>query len=174
MTLKHSHCSPSTTRLCHSLQVCFYWCELWSLFQTSHLCLTAEGAKQFARSMGVPEVPQESLITEYSRMRWRKNLAPDANPVECQMWDATLFKALFRKSCGPLEMSCCCTSLCKQLLQSLQTAITYEEQQSILSLSHQISWPRGVESVLLSGNKIGYTWGISSTKLFLKPLRLHI
>ncbi|XP_060896763.1 isoaspartyl peptidase/L-asparaginase-like [Labrus mixtus] len=35
--------------------------------------------------MGVPEVPMESLITEYSRMRWRKNLAPDANPVECQM-----------------------------------------------------------------------------------------
>ncbi|KAM8739382.1 isoaspartyl peptidase/L-asparaginase isoform X2 [Acanthopagrus latus] len=53
--------------------------------KTSHLCLTAEGAKQFAQSMGVPEVPQESLITEYSRMRWRKNLAPDANPVECQM-----------------------------------------------------------------------------------------
>lgn len=124
--------------------------------------------------MGVPEVPQESLITEYSRMRWRKNLAPDANPVECQMWDVTLFKALFRKSCCPLEMSCCCTSLCKQLLQSLQTAITYEEQQSILSVSHQISWPRGVESVLPSGNKIGYTWRISSSKLFLKPLRLHV
>uniref|UniRef100_A0A3Q3ESW2 Isoaspartyl peptidase/L-asparaginase n=1 Tax=Labrus bergylta TaxID=56723 RepID=A0A3Q3ESW2_9LABR len=53
--------------------------------KTSHACLTAEGAKQFARSMGVPEVPMESLITEYSRMRWRKNLAPDANPVECQM-----------------------------------------------------------------------------------------
>lgn len=54
-------------------------------FQTSHACLTAEGANQFARTMGIPEVSQESLITEYSRMRWRKNLAPDANPVECQM-----------------------------------------------------------------------------------------
>uniref|UniRef100_A0A3P9J2Y6 Isoaspartyl peptidase/L-asparaginase n=1 Tax=Oryzias latipes TaxID=8090 RepID=A0A3P9J2Y6_ORYLA len=53
--------------------------------KTSHACLTAEGASKFARSMGVPEVPQESLITEYSRMRWKKNLAPEANPVECQM-----------------------------------------------------------------------------------------
>ncbi|KAM4599626.1 isoaspartyl peptidase/L-asparaginase isoform 1-T1 [Fundulus diaphanus] len=53
--------------------------------KTSHACLTAEGASQFARSMGVPEVPLESLITDYSRMRWKKNLAPDANPVECQM-----------------------------------------------------------------------------------------
>lgn len=53
--------------------------------KTSHACLTAEGASQFARSMGIPEVPLESLITEYSRMRWRKNLAHDANPVECQM-----------------------------------------------------------------------------------------
>ncbi|XP_072247602.1 isoaspartyl peptidase/L-asparaginase [Leuresthes tenuis] len=53
--------------------------------KTSHACLTADGASKFARSMGVPEVPQESLITEYSRMRWKKNLVPDANPVECQM-----------------------------------------------------------------------------------------
>ncbi|XP_047206897.1 isoaspartyl peptidase/L-asparaginase isoform X3 [Girardinichthys multiradiatus] len=53
--------------------------------KTSHACLTAEGASQFAHFMGIPEVPQESLITEYSRMRWKKNLEPDANPVECQM-----------------------------------------------------------------------------------------
>ncbi|XP_032363620.1 isoaspartyl peptidase/L-asparaginase [Etheostoma spectabile] len=53
--------------------------------KTAHACLTAEGANQFARSMGVPEVPLESLITDYSRMRWKKNLEPDANPVECQM-----------------------------------------------------------------------------------------
>ncbi|KAM4591318.1 isoaspartyl peptidase/L-asparaginase isoform 2-T3 [Odontesthes bonariensis] len=53
--------------------------------KTSHACLTADGASKFARSMGVPEVPQESLITEYSQMRWKKNLAPDANPVESQM-----------------------------------------------------------------------------------------
>lgn len=53
--------------------------------ETSHLCLTAEGASKFARAMGVPEVSEESLITDYARMRWKKNLQPDANPVECQM-----------------------------------------------------------------------------------------
>ncbi|XP_028459910.1 isoaspartyl peptidase/L-asparaginase isoform X3 [Perca flavescens] len=52
--------------------------------KTSHTLLTAEGANQFARSIGVPEVPPESLITEYSRMCWEKDLA--ANPAECQMW----------------------------------------------------------------------------------------
>ncbi|KAJ0066845.1 hypothetical protein NL108_004813, partial [Boleophthalmus pectinirostris] len=53
--------------------------------KTSHVCLTAGGAAAFARQMGVQEVPTESLITEYSRARWRKNQAPGANPVECQM-----------------------------------------------------------------------------------------
>ncbi|XP_049926918.1 isoaspartyl peptidase/L-asparaginase [Epinephelus moara] len=53
--------------------------------KTSHVYLTAEGANQFARSMGIPEVPPESLVTEYSRMRWKKNLRPESNPVECQM-----------------------------------------------------------------------------------------
>lgn len=53
--------------------------------KTSHACLTAEGASLFARHMGVPEVPTESLITDFSRMRWKKNLEPGANPVECQM-----------------------------------------------------------------------------------------
>ncbi|XP_010868394.1 isoaspartyl peptidase/L-asparaginase [Esox lucius] len=53
--------------------------------KTIHLCLTGEGANQFAREMGVPEVPEESLITDYSRMRWKKNLAPDANLVESLM-----------------------------------------------------------------------------------------
>ncbi|TRY95764.1 hypothetical protein DNTS_026443 [Danionella cerebrum] len=48
--------------------------------KTNHLCLTAEGASKFARSMGVPEVPEESLITDYAKMRWKKNLEPDANP----------------------------------------------------------------------------------------------
>ncbi|XP_026878770.2 isoaspartyl peptidase/L-asparaginase isoform X1 [Electrophorus electricus] len=52
--------------------------------KTSHLCLTAEGASQFARTMGVPEVPEESMITDYARMRWKKNLDPDTNPMECQ------------------------------------------------------------------------------------------
>ncbi|KAG7260883.1 hypothetical protein CRUP_018920 [Coryphaenoides rupestris] len=53
--------------------------------KTSHLCLTAEGASQFARAMGVPEVPGESLVTDYARMRWKRNLGPVANPVECQI-----------------------------------------------------------------------------------------
>ncbi|XP_072292931.1 isoaspartyl peptidase/L-asparaginase [Eucyclogobius newberryi] len=53
--------------------------------KTSHVCLTAGGAAAFARQMGVQEVPTESLITEYSRARWRRNLEPGANPVECQM-----------------------------------------------------------------------------------------
>ncbi|XP_034041175.1 isoaspartyl peptidase/L-asparaginase isoform X2 [Thalassophryne amazonica] len=53
--------------------------------KTDHVCLTAEGASQFARAIGVHEVLQDSLITEYSCMRWIKNLAPNANPVECQM-----------------------------------------------------------------------------------------
>lgn len=53
--------------------------------KTSHACLTAGGAAEFARQMGVQEVPTESLVTEYSRARWKKNLQPGANPVECQM-----------------------------------------------------------------------------------------
>ncbi|KAJ8250325.1 hypothetical protein COCON_G00222470 [Conger conger] len=53
--------------------------------KTSHVCLTGEGASKFARAMGVPEVPEESLITDRSRKRWEKNLAPGANPVENQM-----------------------------------------------------------------------------------------
>ncbi|KAL7889916.1 hypothetical protein AOLI_G00021740 [Acnodon oligacanthus] len=53
--------------------------------KTSHLCLTAEGASNFARAMGVPEVPEESLITDYARIRWKKNLESGSNPVEFQM-----------------------------------------------------------------------------------------
>ncbi|TNN65431.1 Isoaspartyl peptidase/L-asparaginase [Liparis tanakae] len=53
--------------------------------KTSHVCLTAKGANQFARSMGVAEVPPESLITEYARMRWTKNLAPGTDTGESQM-----------------------------------------------------------------------------------------
>lgn len=56
--------------------------------QTSHVCLTAEGASQFARAMGIPEVPEESLITDYARKRWKDNLGPEANPVECQMLES--------------------------------------------------------------------------------------
>ncbi|KAK3554224.1 hypothetical protein QTP70_020189 [Hemibagrus guttatus] len=53
--------------------------------KTNHVCLTAEGASQFARAMGIPEVTEESLITDYARKRWRDNLDPGANPVESQM-----------------------------------------------------------------------------------------
>ncbi|XP_051503499.1 isoaspartyl peptidase/L-asparaginase [Myxocyprinus asiaticus] len=53
--------------------------------KTKHLCLTAEGASKFARDMGVPEVTEESLITDYAKMCWKKNLEPGANPVESQM-----------------------------------------------------------------------------------------
>ncbi|XP_068424371.1 isoaspartyl peptidase/L-asparaginase [Clinocottus analis] len=53
--------------------------------KTSHTCLTAEGANRFARSMGVPEVPSESLITELTRMRWTKKREASAKPVESQL-----------------------------------------------------------------------------------------
>ncbi|XP_041106030.1 isoaspartyl peptidase/L-asparaginase isoform X2 [Polyodon spathula] len=53
--------------------------------KTQHLCLTAEGASRFAKAMGVPEVEEESLKTDYSRKRWVENLAPGSNPVESQM-----------------------------------------------------------------------------------------
>ncbi|KAF3842426.1 hypothetical protein F7725_024377 [Dissostichus mawsoni] len=39
---------------------------------------------QLARLV-MDKVSPESLITEYSRMRWAKNLAPGANPVESQI-----------------------------------------------------------------------------------------
>ncbi|XP_060782015.1 isoaspartyl peptidase/L-asparaginase isoform X2 [Neoarius graeffei] len=53
--------------------------------KTSHVCLMAEGASKFARTMGIPEVPEESLITDYARKRWKDNLRPGADPVQCQM-----------------------------------------------------------------------------------------
>ncbi|NWX84312.1 ASGL1 asparaginase, partial [Nothoprocta pentlandii] len=52
--------------------------------KTKHLLLTGYGAHLFARAMGIPEVPEEKLITERSRERWRKNLEPDSNPEEFQ------------------------------------------------------------------------------------------
>ncbi|XP_026992046.1 isoaspartyl peptidase/L-asparaginase isoform X2 [Tachysurus fulvidraco] len=53
--------------------------------KTSHVCLTAEGACQFAKAMEIPEVTEESLITDYARKRWQDNLCSDSNPVLCQM-----------------------------------------------------------------------------------------
>ncbi|XP_028845288.1 isoaspartyl peptidase/L-asparaginase-like [Denticeps clupeoides] len=53
--------------------------------KTSHMCLAADSALQFAKEMGIPEVSEESLKTDYAVMRWQKNLAPDADPVVSQM-----------------------------------------------------------------------------------------
>ncbi|XP_015218727.1 isoaspartyl peptidase/L-asparaginase [Lepisosteus oculatus] len=53
--------------------------------KTNHVCLTGHGASRFAKAMGIPEVPEEFLKTDYSRMRWKKNLPPGSNPVQCQM-----------------------------------------------------------------------------------------
>ncbi|XP_053477369.1 isoaspartyl peptidase/L-asparaginase isoform X2 [Ictalurus furcatus] len=53
--------------------------------KTSHVYLTAEGASKFARAMGIPEVPEESLITDYARKCWKDNQRPDANPVQYQI-----------------------------------------------------------------------------------------
>ncbi|XP_044278051.1 isoaspartyl peptidase/L-asparaginase isoform X2 [Varanus komodoensis] len=52
--------------------------------KTDHMLLTDQGAFAFARAMGVPEVPGESLITERSRERWRKNLETSSSPPELQ------------------------------------------------------------------------------------------
>ncbi|XP_007902385.1 isoaspartyl peptidase/L-asparaginase isoform X1 [Callorhinchus milii] len=53
--------------------------------KTKHVMLTDQGASQFAKAMGIPEVPMESLITEKARKQWETNLAPDANPVASQI-----------------------------------------------------------------------------------------
>ncbi|XP_061479084.1 isoaspartyl peptidase/L-asparaginase isoform X2 [Rhineura floridana] len=52
--------------------------------KTDHMLLTDQGASTFARTMGVPEVPGEKLITERSLERWKKNLEADSNPQEFQ------------------------------------------------------------------------------------------
>ncbi|XP_064364719.1 isoaspartyl peptidase/L-asparaginase isoform X3 [Dromaius novaehollandiae] len=52
--------------------------------KTKHMLLTDHGAHLFAQAMGVPEIPEEKLITERSRERWKKNLEPDSNPEEFQ------------------------------------------------------------------------------------------
>ncbi|XP_042321173.1 isoaspartyl peptidase/L-asparaginase isoform X2 [Sceloporus undulatus] len=52
--------------------------------KTDHMLLTDQGALAFARAMGVPEVPGETLITERSLERWKKNLEADSNPQEFQ------------------------------------------------------------------------------------------
>ncbi|XP_025945777.1 isoaspartyl peptidase/L-asparaginase isoform X1 [Apteryx mantelli] len=52
--------------------------------KTKHVLLTDQGAHLFAQAMGVPEIPEEKLITERSQERWKKNLEPDSNPEEFQ------------------------------------------------------------------------------------------
>uniref|UniRef100_A0A8C5QW39 Isoaspartyl peptidase/L-asparaginase n=1 Tax=Leptobrachium leishanense TaxID=445787 RepID=A0A8C5QW39_9ANUR len=53
--------------------------------KTDHVLLTCKGASQFAKSQGIPEVPTAKLITERSRERWKKNLAPGSNPLKLQL-----------------------------------------------------------------------------------------
>ncbi|XP_019326680.1 PREDICTED: isoaspartyl peptidase/L-asparaginase isoform X2 [Aptenodytes forsteri] len=52
--------------------------------KTKHMLLTGCGAHLFAQAMGIPDTPGETLITERSRERWKKNLEPDSNPEEFQ------------------------------------------------------------------------------------------
>ncbi|XP_063772859.1 isoaspartyl peptidase/L-asparaginase [Pseudophryne corroboree] len=52
--------------------------------KTDHMLLTCNGASLFAKAQGIPEVPGEQLITEYSRARWKNNLKPGSNPVASQ------------------------------------------------------------------------------------------
>ncbi|XP_075058702.1 isoaspartyl peptidase/L-asparaginase [Mixophyes fleayi] len=52
--------------------------------KTDHILLTCKGASLFAKAQGIPEVPGEQLITEFSRERWKKNLKSASNPVACQ------------------------------------------------------------------------------------------
>ncbi|XP_068106012.1 isoaspartyl peptidase/L-asparaginase [Hyperolius riggenbachi] len=53
--------------------------------KTDHLLLTDRGASQFAKLQGIPEIPGETLITERSRERWKKNQKPGSNPVASQL-----------------------------------------------------------------------------------------
>uniref|UniRef100_A0A8B9SEA0 Asparaginase and isoaspartyl peptidase 1 n=1 Tax=Apteryx owenii TaxID=8824 RepID=A0A8B9SEA0_APTOW len=55
--------------------------------KTKHVLLTDQGAHLFAQAMGVPEIPEEKLITERSQERWKKNLEPDSNPEEFQKFE---------------------------------------------------------------------------------------
>ncbi|XP_064412610.1 isoaspartyl peptidase/L-asparaginase isoform X2 [Latimeria chalumnae] len=58
--------------------------------KTNHVLLTDQGASRFAKAMGVQEIPGETLITDYSRRRWEKNLQPGSNPVESQLGKGTI------------------------------------------------------------------------------------
>uniref|UniRef100_UPI00398E9F1E isoaspartyl peptidase/L-asparaginase n=1 Tax=Pristiophorus japonicus TaxID=55135 RepID=UPI00398E9F1E len=53
--------------------------------QTKHVMLSDRGAARFAKTMGFPEVPMESLVTERASERWRRNLQPGSTPVDSQI-----------------------------------------------------------------------------------------
>ncbi|XP_018421635.1 PREDICTED: isoaspartyl peptidase/L-asparaginase isoform X1 [Nanorana parkeri] len=48
--------------------------------KTDHMLLTCEGASRFAKSQGIPEIPGETLISERSKERWKKNLNAGSKP----------------------------------------------------------------------------------------------
>ncbi|XP_038657000.1 isoaspartyl peptidase/L-asparaginase-like [Scyliorhinus canicula] len=50
--------------------------------QTNHVMLSERGASRFAKAVGFPEVPMESLITERSRERLKKNLTAVDSHIE--------------------------------------------------------------------------------------------
>ncbi|XP_048463683.1 isoaspartyl peptidase/L-asparaginase [Rhincodon typus] len=58
--------------------------------QTSHVMLSDRGASRFAKTVGFPEVPMESLITERSRKRWQQNLQAASSPVDSQIDHGTI------------------------------------------------------------------------------------
>ncbi|XP_078504158.1 isoaspartyl peptidase/L-asparaginase [Lissotriton helveticus] len=58
--------------------------------KTDHLLLTDRGASLFAKAQGVPEVLEESLITQRCKERWEHNLKPGSNPVESQIGHGTV------------------------------------------------------------------------------------
>lgn len=53
--------------------------------KTDHLLLTDRGASLFAKTQGVPEVLEESLIVERSREMWEHNMKHGSDPVESQI-----------------------------------------------------------------------------------------
>ncbi|XP_078069885.1 isoaspartyl peptidase/L-asparaginase isoform X1 [Mustelus asterias] len=60
------------------------------LEQTNHVMLSDRGASRFAKSVGLPEIPMEFLITERSRERWRTKLSGASTPVDSQIDHGTI------------------------------------------------------------------------------------
>ncbi|XP_041044402.1 isoaspartyl peptidase/L-asparaginase [Carcharodon carcharias] len=58
--------------------------------KTNHVMLSDRGASRFAKALGFPEVPMESLITERSRERWRQNLQAASTPLDSQIDHGTI------------------------------------------------------------------------------------